>query len=183
MEFTRGQLLVIIVMQWFIVALFAHGWHTAQTDLDATRATVLEEKRAHEALELLLEQADAEVQTYENMYTQITDSLDNEWNYSIGEATAYAPFDNKSGTCNDGDAITTSTGVKPGPNIIAVDPERIPYGSSVLVFLPNGECITGVAGDTGGALRDAEGLLVDVFKYTYEEAITFGVKDVLILWK
>lgn len=105
------------------------------------------------------------------------------WKSSEGMATAYSPYDNQSGIEADGDPSTTSTGVAPGPHIMAVDPKRIPYGSTILVVFPDGSCIQGIAGDTGGALRRNKRLQVDIYKETYKETVNFGVQDVIILWK
>lgn len=86
--------------------------------------------------------------------------------------TAYAPFDNKSGMCADSDPSVTSIGLKPGKEYIAVDPKKIPYGTKVII--PGyGEV---EAGDTGGALRAYDGVAIDVFMDTYEEAIQWGVQ-------
>lgn len=87
--------------------------------------------------------------------------------------TAYAPFDNQSGICNDGNPNVTSTGQKPGPAIIAVDPAKIPYGTKLKI---EGFSRTFIAGDTGGALRRYQGVAIDVFFETYREAIRFGVQ-------
>lgn len=84
--------------------------------------------------------------------------------------TAYAPFDNQSGICADGSPATTSIGWRPGPDIIAVDPREIPYGT--LVFIPGHGFA--VAGDTGGALRRYDGVAIDVYKDSYDEAIQWG---------
>ena len=90
--------------------------------------------------------------------------------------TRYAPLDPNAieGMCYSGDPNITSTGMQVGPNIIAVDPARIPYGSKVLI---EGFDEVFIAGDTGSAMRNAEGLLIDVFAYTKEEAFQFGIQE------
>ena len=87
--------------------------------------------------------------------------------------TAYAPFDNQSGTCTDGDPTNTATGTYPKHGTVAADPSRLPYGTEI--FIPGyGH---GVIEDTGGALRnDKVNLRLDVFVDTYKEAIAFGRK-------
>lgn len=130
-----------------------------------------------------LAKSEASVETYRTMYYQILEGVLADWHYAQGEATAYAPLDNKSGLCSDGNPTTTSLGYRPGPKYIAVDPKRIPYGSTIVAILPDGTVITGIAADTGSAMRNAEGILVDVYKDTYEEAIEFGRKEATILWK
>jgi 3D (Asp-Asp-Asp) domain-containing protein len=93
------------------------------------------------------------------------------------QVTAYAPFDNQSGICANEDPTRTSTGVRPGPEYLAADPRRLPYGS--IVYIPS-HGITKVA-DTGGALRRFDGVAVDVYKDTYAEAIEWGKKDMKII--
>ena len=92
--------------------------------------------------------------------------------------TAYAPLDNKSGICAEGNPLITSTGETVGKSIIAVDPKKIPYGTKVEI--PG----YGVAraSDTGGALRNYDGIAIDVYKDSYIEAMKWGVKyiDVII---
>ena len=90
----------------------------------------------------------------------------------LARVTAYAPFDNVSGICADEDPTVTSVGHRPGPQYVAVDPKRIPYGTRLRI--PGyGEVI---AGDTGGALRQYDGIAIDVFMDTYEDAIQWGVQ-------
>lgn len=84
--------------------------------------------------------------------------------------TAYAPLDNKSGICAEGDPTITATGTKVRRGIIAVDPKKIPYGTKV--YIPGyGEAI---AEDTGGALRNYDGIAIDILVDTYEEAMQWG---------
>lgn len=88
--------------------------------------------------------------------------------------TAYAPLDNKSGICAEGDPTITATGAKVRRGIIAVDPKKIPYGS--LVYVPGyGEAI---AEDTGGALRQYKGVAIDILVDSYEEAMQWGKQEV-----
>lgn len=92
--------------------------------------------------------------------------------------TAYAPLDNKSGICAEGDPTITATGTKVRRGIIAVDPKKIPYGTKV--YVPGyGEA---VAEDTGGALRNYDGIAIDILVDTYEEAIQWGKQylDIII---
>ena len=91
--------------------------------------------------------------------------------------TAYAPYDNKSGMCNDGTPDTTATNTKPKRGTIAADPERIPYGTKL--YIP--EYGYGIVEDTGGALRkDKDNIRIDVYMDTYEEAIEWGKKEMII---
>ena len=94
--------------------------------------------------------------------------------------TAYAPYDNKSGICNDGTSDTTATGTKPKYGTLAADPKRIPYGTQIYI---EGYGF-GVVEDTGSALRnDKENIRIDVFMDTYEEAIKWGRKEITICIK
>jgi 3D (Asp-Asp-Asp) domain-containing protein len=87
------------------------------------------------------------------------------------KVTAYAPNDNKSGICNDGD-ILTSTGKIASRGMVAVDPKKIPYGTKL--YIPG----YGIAEaqDTGGAIRAYDGVQIDIVMDSYEEAIEWGVR-------
>jgi 3D (Asp-Asp-Asp) domain-containing protein len=86
--------------------------------------------------------------------------------------TAYAPLDNQSGICADSDPTNTSIMLKPGPEYVAVDPKKIPYGTKLMI--PGyGEV---AAGDTGAALRNYEGYAIDVYFDKYEDAKAWGVQ-------
>lgn len=104
------------------------------------------------------------------------------WKMQKGIATAYSPFDDENGINAQGDPGVTSRGLMPSTEVMAVDPNRIPYGSLIIVIYPDGAVIKGIAGDTGGALRSSATLHIDIFKKTYQEAITHGRKDVTIMW-
>ena len=90
----------------------------------------------------------------------------------LARVTAYAPFDNKSGICNDGDPSNTSTGKFPGPEYAAADPARLPYGTRLEI--PGYGTVE--VQDTGGALRSYEGIAIDVYFDTYDEAMEWGVQ-------
>ncbi len=100
------------------------------------------------------------------------------WNVAVMEVTSYSPYDNRSGICNDGNPNTTATGTRPGPGTIAVNPEVISYGSRVYVqgYGP------GIAADTGGAIRAREDL-IDVFHWTYDEAMAWGRRKAVVIWE
>lgn len=79
--------------------------------------------------------------------------------------TGYAPFDNKSGMCHDGDPTTTASGSYPkAGRTIAVDPKVIPLGTQVWVEGHGWR----VAEDTGGLIK---GDRIDIMVDTYEEAL------------
>lgn len=91
----------------------------------------------------------------------------------FAKVTAYAPHDNKSGICAENSAHpVTSRGLEPGYRYAAADPEKIPYGTKLIV---PGYGIVEVQ-DTGGALRESEAYAIDVYFPTYEEAIMWGVQ-------
>ena len=70
--------------------------------------------------------------------------------------------------CGKSDGIT-SIGVKATEGrTVAVDPDKIPYGSEVVI---NGH--TYIAEDCGGAIS---GNKVDIFFDTHQEALEFGVR-------
>lgn len=68
--------------------------------------------------------------------------------------------------CGDGDGLT-ATGIPVAPGIVAVDPEVIPLGSTVII---NGQEY--LAADTGGAIK---GNHVDIAVATHQEADALGV--------
>ena len=79
--------------------------------------------------------------------------------------TGYAPFDNKSGMCHDGDPTATASGSYPkAGRTIAVDPKVIPLGTQVWV---EGHGWM-VAEDTGGLIK---GDRIDIMVDTYEETL------------
>ena len=108
------------------------------------------------------------------------------WQVISGYATAYSPFDDKNGinsASRGTKSVRTSTGTAPGPGLIAVDPARIPYGSQMVIKYADGTTEAGIAADTGSALRKDPQMHVDVFKYTYDEAINHGRQPVRIYWR
>ena len=72
---------------------------------------------------------------------------------------------------------TTSTGVKPQAGVtIAVDPNKIPYGSQVKI----NEHVY-IAQDCGGAIKNNR---IDVYFNTHEEALQFGRRKAeVFIWK
>lgn len=70
--------------------------------------------------------------------------------------------------CGTGDGLT-ATGLPVAPGMVAVDPEVIPLGSTVVI---DGQQY--LAADTGGAVK---GLTVDIAVATHQEAIDFGLQN------
>lgn len=85
-----------------------------------------------------------------------------------GPATAYC-----SGT-------TTATGETVIPGRVAVDPDEIPYGSTLYIVSSDGSYVYGysVASDTGGFT--SSNTVVDLYMNTYSECISFGRRNVTI---
>lgn len=94
--------------------------------------------------------------------------------------SAYSPYDDKNYINSDGSPNSTATGTKPGPGTFAVDPTVIPYGSKITIIYPDGTIERGVAEDTGGAIKNNR---IDVFRWTFDGAIEFGMQDAVVLWE
>ena len=84
----------------------------------------------------------------------------------IGECTVtYYCCEPYAHTCGDGDGLT-ATGIPVTPGVVAVDPEVIPLGSTVII---DGQAY--LAADTGGAVRGSH---VDIAVATHQEAEDLG---------
>ncbi len=85
----------------------------------------------------------------------------------IGECTiaAYCPCAECCGRWADG---VTASGLPAGPGIVAVDPDVIPLGSTVII---DGQKY--LAADTGSGV---EGLHIDIFLASHEETVAHGVR-------
>jgi len=79
--------------------------------------------------------------------------------------TAYCSCGECCGRWADG---TTATGLPAGPGIVAVDPDVIPLGSSVVI---DGQRY--LAADTGSGV---EGLHIDICMASHEETVAHGVR-------
>ena len=90
--------------------------------------------------------------------------------------TAYAPLDNRSGICADGDPTKTSTGTYPERGTVAVNPKVFAYGTEF--YIPGYG--PGIAEDTGGAIRRST-RKIDVVVDSYEEAMEWGVREVWVV--
>ena len=85
----------------------------------------------------------------------------------IGECTVtYYCCEPYAHVCGDGDGLT-ATGLPVTPGVVAVDPEVIPLGSTVII---DGQEY--LAADTGGAIK---GNHVDIAVATHQEADALGV--------
>lgn len=90
--------------------------------------------------------------------------------------TAYAPFDNQSGICSDGDPTKTATGTYPKHGTVAANPNRFPYGTK---FYIEGYGYA-TCEDTGSAMRKNSNK-IDIFMETHEEAIKFGKQEIEVI--
>ena len=88
------------------------------------------------------------------------------------KVTAYAPLDNQSGICTDETPSRTATMKYPSRGMVAVNPDRIPYGT--LLYVPGYGYAK--AEDTGGAVCSYDGMQIEVLMDTYEEAMNWGVR-------
>ncbi|MDW7670577.1 MAG: 3D domain-containing protein [Bacillota bacterium] len=86
--------------------------------------------------------------------------------------TAYAPLDPHAaeGMCYEGDPRITATGTVARPGVVAADFGRLPAGTRLDI---PGYGI-GVVEDIGSALRQAEGIRLDVLMEYREEALKWG---------
>jgi len=91
----------------------------------------------------------------------------------------YAPYDNKSGICSDGNPNCTRTGSRPAPGTFAVDPAVIPLHSNMAIIYLDGTVEVGRALDTGGTIKGAR---VDAFRWTHVEAMDWGKKGARVIW-
>ena len=90
--------------------------------------------------------------------------------------TAYAPLDNRSGICANGDPTVTSTGTYPEKGTVAVNPKIFEYGTE---FYIDGYGF-GKAEDTGGAIRRVNNK-IDIVMDSYEEAMNWGVREIWVV--
>lgn len=104
--------------------------------------------------------------------------------YKIGSDLAPTSYKKKyvgPGTAYYG-GTSTSTGRKPQPGIIAVNPNIIPYGSKLWVVSNDGKFVYGyaIAGDTGGFAYNGSGIIGDLYFSTRDECVQFGRRDITI---
>lgn len=80
--------------------------------------------------------------------------------------------------CGNGDGLT-ATGVEARPGVVAVDPNVIPYGSTVMVDYGDGELVYYVASDCGSSIK---GNHIDVCCWTHQEAKEKGKTTATVYW-
>ena len=98
----------------------------------------------------------------------------------VAEATAYAPLDPNAveGMCYSGNPNTTATGTQTREGIIAADPARLPYGTEVYILELQRSF---VVEDTGGAMRRAPHILIDIFVERRSDAFAWGRRQVTLI--
>ena len=143
----------------------------------AERLATLEAKvsAAEQEIERLRDDVQMLYDLTDEALRHVWDELDR-WKVVSLEATGYAPFDNISGLCADESPWSTSTGSRPGPGTIAVNPQVIAYGTRM--YVPGYGW--GVAADTGAAIR-ARDDLIDLFFATHAEAIRWGRRKIEVI--
>lgn len=160
--------LAVNMAKWVWIASLEAGW---QADAERYRAQIESTEHTRElAVEQLGEmvlQAEADKQARAELAAAY--EMIGAYRY-VGECTitAYCPCAECCGRWADG---LTATGLPAGPGIVAVDPEVIPLGSTVII---DGQRY--LAADTG-----VEGLHVDVCLPEHEDTVAFGVQK-LEVW-
>lgn len=76
---------------------------------------------------------------------------------------------------------STSTGKKPKPGYIAVNPKQIPYGTEMWIVSLDGNFVYGyaIAADTGGFVQ-RKTFTVDLYMNTYADCVKWGARQVRI---
>ena len=102
----------------------------------------------------------------------------NKWDVGVFEATAYSPYDDRNGLNSNGNPDSTATGTKPGPGTIAVNFKTFSPRTKMWVQGYG----WGKALDTGGDMIKNP-RQIDLFKWTYPEAMQWGRRQVVVVWK
>lgn len=119
----------------------------------------------------------------ETLTELLTVPKQDDWKVASAVISAYSPLDDRNGINSQGDPTKTSIGLDVGEGIFAVDPAKIPYGSEIIIVHKDGTKERGIAGDTGGALRNTDVIRIDVFRRSYDEAMAYGMPEATVLWK
>ena len=158
-----GLALTVNMAQWAWIAALEAGW---QEDAARYQAQI---ESAEQTRDLAVEQLEAMVlQTEADKQSRAEQAAAYEmagvYQY-IGECTitAYCPCEECCGRWADG---LTATGLPAGPGVVAVDPEVIPLGSTVII---DGQRY--LAADTG-----VMGKHVDVCLPDHEDTVAHGVR-------
>ena len=90
------------------------------------------------------------------------------------ELTAYCPC---ARCCGKNDGITATGTVATEGRTVAVDPNVIPYGTTIEVIYPDGSRARYVAEDCGGAIKAKS---LDVFFADHQAACEYGVRTAYV---
>jgi 3D (Asp-Asp-Asp) domain-containing protein len=193
----KMKYLGILMLVW-AVAAYLTGVYVGMEDIKETLAPEIElrDERLREAhdnqmvlygknedLQQELQDSQKRVAKLRGTVSLLGKDLTSEWHFTDAVITAYSPLDDQNGINSEGDPTRTSIGMKVGQGRFAVDPDRIPYGSRMLIIYSDGSTEEGIAADTGGALRNAEHTAIDVFRKTYDQALTFGSNEATVIWQ
>jgi 3D (Asp-Asp-Asp) domain-containing protein len=166
---------ILIIINLAIISFFMFGIGKLFFEFEALEEELYAEQL--KSIDLTLENEKL-VERLENITVEELLGIPEDWRIVAVTATAYAPLDNKSGICADSNPNVTA---KPKPGVVAVNPDLIPYYSEMII-IGDGWIEEGVALDTGGKMRQ-EVYWIDIYKGTYEEAMKFGVQEVIVLFR
>ena len=169
----RNILLLIIVNIIFALIVLAipfKFWHSQKTTIKETDAR-------EDKLEDELTQSIKNFTELEEMYLELSqENIElKEQSDIIWEKFKVTAYTQNDDGCNN----ITSIGLNLNKdwtkyfNFVAVDPDVIPYGTTVFIKL-DGEIIEALAVDCGYAIR---GNKIDLYCSSLEEAFSFGVKE------
>lgn len=142
-----------------------------------------EAQELRDELSTLKREAQALEEEKEALAQLLTAPKHGDWKVASAVISAYSPLDDRNGINSQGDSTKTSIGLDVGEGIFAVDPAKIPYGSEIVIVHKDGTKERGIAGDTGGALRNKDIIRIDVFRESYDVAMDYGMPEATVLWK
>jgi len=112
-----------------------------------------------------------------SMQNRLDDFMD-KWDIGVFDATAYSPYDDRNGLNSDGNPNSTATGTSPAPGTIAVNFNSFPQNTRMWIQGYG----WGKALDTGGNMIKYP-RQIDVFMWTYPEAMKWGRRQVIVVWQ
>lgn len=191
----KKQILQIAITTGLVTSGFAIGKQVTENKYDAivdaeqkAKSAVTEKwLEAENKQEVTQDKLDQTISVVEKLayeldeakQTQVPQTFNNSFNVNKFTISAYSPLDDRNYINSDGTPTTTSTMKYPTYGTFAVDPKVIPYGSTVVIYYPDGTMERGRAEDTGGAIK---GNRIDVFRRSFDTAINFGMKDAVVVW-
>lgn len=172
------KLLKVLTIVFIVAAVFS--LFTGVMDAIHRGSKILELESAVQASSLVEEQLLEKLGLYEKQireYEDVINGYDSLKGVEVVDAlvTSYAPLDPNAvdGMCYEGDPSVTSTGSKVRMGVAAADPKKLPYGT--IIEVPGYGLA--IVEDTGGAMRSASGIHIDVFLPTRAEAYSWGRKN------